>query len=70
MAKKTNDSERELSPEELKAAASDLSVTSPIMAYRVVGSSVELFLLGGRSVTGSVDNEDLSSLSMKDRQHL
>lgn len=60
------DSERELSPEELMAVASELSVTNPIMAYRVVGSIIELFLYGGQTVTGSIDNEDLSNLSMKD----
>ena len=65
MARAAN-SDRELSPEELKLIAADLEVNNPIMSYRVVGSTIELRLLGGLVIQGPIDNEDLSNLSMKD----
>lgn len=59
-------SERELRPEELKAIITELGVSNPVMSYRIVGSRIELNLLGGAVVRGKIDNEDLSNLSKKD----
>ena len=63
-------SERELKPEELKAVIDELKVSNPVMSYRIVGSRIELNLLGGAIVRGTIDNEDLSNLSLKDLKSL
>jgi hypothetical protein len=70
MAKKSNASDRELRPRELKALASELEVNNPIMSYKVTGSTIELRLLGGAIVQGAISNEDLSALSLKELRSL
>ena len=50
MASRSRGSQKELSDLELQNIVQELEIGTPILAYRVVGSRVELQLLGGAQV--------------------